>query len=37
MNKKDLVNPVFKDIFLKEVEAFKPDIIVPVGMTVLKY
>ena len=37
MNKKDLVNPVFKDIFLKEVEAFKPDIIVPVGMTVYNY
>lgn len=37
MKKKDLVDPVFKDIFLKEAEAFKPDIIVAVGKTVYKY
>ena len=37
MKKKGLVDPVFKDIFLKEAKAFKPDIIVAVGKMVYKY
>lgn len=37
MKKKDLVDPVFENIFLKEAEAFKPDIIVAVGKTVYNY
>lgn len=37
MSKKDVVNPVFETIFLKEIQNFTPHIIVAVGKTVFDY
>ena len=37
MKKRDWVKPVFEEIFLEEIGAFKPDIIVAVGKEVYNY
>lgn len=37
MKKRDWVKPVFEEIFLEEIGAFKPDIIVAVGKVVYNY